>query len=131
VPYEHYRQGLSRVTDYFAALYREFGIYVRHSEILRKCGYKKEADEIDARVAEQLGKKLNALIELDLKSKKLPSTGALMVAREAARGMWNGYALGYKDSFTVMSDLFRARDYEWLCKTTLQKAREWSGEPVK
>jgi hypothetical protein len=129
--YEHYRQGTSKTADYFSALYKEFGERVRRTEILKKCGYKKEADGIETQTRTLVKRRLDGLIETDAQSKQLPSMGAIIVAHEATHSMWVGYALGFRESFTLTSDLLPARAYEGVCKDSLEKAREWSGEVAK
>jgi hypothetical protein len=129
--YEEYVQGTSRVSEFFLALHKEYGEYSRHSQVLRKCGYKKEADETLARVGDLVTKKLKVLVDRDIEGRKLSSMSAIVVARETARGMWIGYGIGFRDSFTTTADLLPARTYESICKASLQKVREWSEEAAK
>lgn len=131
VPYEHYQQGRSRVTEYFVKVHEEFAGRFRVVQILAKCGYKKEADELDAKVVSLVKKKLDALVQADIKSEKLPSIGALFVAHEGAFSMWVGYGFGFRKSFEVLSDLLPARTYEAVCKDALKEARERLEEASK
>ena len=119
------------MAEYFWALHKEYGVYVRHIQVLRKCGYKKEADEIADRTSDLVTNKLEAFITRDIKGGKLSSVSAYFVARESVRDMWIGYGIGLGDSFAATAQLAPARTYESLCKASLQKAREWSEEAAK
>jgi hypothetical protein len=105
-------------------LYGEFGPRVRVAEILVKCGYKKEADELSARTATLEKEKLKALMDKDMMDGTLQSMTALAIAHEGARSMQLGYRIGYRESLS-MTDLIPAMSYESLCKSSLTKAREW------
>jgi len=115
--------------DYFWKLYTELGERARHGEVLKKCGYKKEADELDAGTLAVEKAVITKSIEEGLASKKLPQNfAAMLLARESAMSMLVGYRLGFGDSFALTRDSLPARDYEALCKSALKKVQEWQKE---
>jgi hypothetical protein len=123
--FQEYSQTMEQTSGYFMKLYKDLGLRVRYAAILEKCGYKKEADELDAGTGATEKTLLDRLTLDGIDSHKLPpSFAAIALARESARGMMIGYRLGYRESFNAMSDTLAARDYESLCKSTLRKARE-------
>src|SRR5262245_15908674 len=69
--YEEYRAALAQIDGYFQKLYEENIVRVRHSMILQKCGYKKEADEIDVAHAAAEKAVLDRLGQESLSSGKL------------------------------------------------------------
>jgi hypothetical protein len=123
--YDTYLKGTSLVSTYFFEVYNAFGEQARYRAILEKCGHKKEADEIQARILPLIGKKIDHLIWADLSRDKLTDIEALKVANEGTMTLWTGYQLGFRDSFGVMSGLLPTHLYESICKLGLQKAREW------
>jgi hypothetical protein len=122
--YEDYSAATAQVTDQFMKIYEENGVRVRQAVILEKCGYKKEADELNVASVTAEKTLLLRLAEDGVKSGKLTSYAAVLLAREGAQSMMVGYRLGYQESFRAMSDHLPARHYEALCKSTLQQARE-------
>jgi hypothetical protein len=129
VTYEDYQQGRSQVADHFLPIYKEFGAHVRRAQILKKCGYKREADALQVAIASLANKRLMAISEDAILRGKLRNPGAAFVAREGADSMLVGYGLGYEESFTLVSDLLPGRDYESLCKKMLRDTREWLEGP--
>jgi len=129
--YTEYKQGTGRVSTFFMALYEEFGQQVRVAEILFKCGYKKEADELNARTAIKQKEKLYALIDKDMKDNKLQSVMANLVAFEGTSSMQVGYRGGYRDSLSHLADMIPAKSYEVMCKSSLKTAREWLEEATR
>ena len=58
-----YVAAVSLGTEYWYPLYSEFGARGRYSRILTKCGYKKEADELDSATEALVRKKLEQLAQ--------------------------------------------------------------------
>src|SRR4029453_17383242 len=70
--YQEYLDASRQATEYFLKLYTEIGDRVRRGEVLQKCGYKKEADELDARTLAIEKVMIKKSIEEGAGSKKLP-----------------------------------------------------------
>jgi hypothetical protein len=126
--YGQYRQGAERASEYFLALYKEYGARNRHSVILLKCGYKKEADELDVKTRALEKKKLDDLLDSAIKDRTFRSMEAVSVAWEGTQSMLVGYRIGYTEALSLTADSIPSRIYESLCKSSLQKVRAWLEE---
>ena len=126
--YQEYLDASRQATEYFLKMYTEIGDRVRRGEVLQKCGYKKEADELDARTLAIEKVMIKKSIEEGVASKKLASNTAILIARESAISLFAGYRFGFGESFALTRDSLLARDYEDLCKAALRKAQEWQKE---
>jgi hypothetical protein len=127
---EQYNRGTSRVSKHFWILYQEFGKPARDIEILRKCGYKREADELHVYLNARAIKRLEALIEDDIMDNKLRAMD-FPLARAGAHSMWFGHSLGYQDSFSLTSEILPARTYDSFCNATLKGTRKLLEEASK
>ena len=123
-------QGTDRVVSHFLALYEEFGARVRITEMLLRCGHKKESDELNASTRILAKKKLVDLIDKDLKDKALQSVAAANIAHEGTLIMLAGYVFGYRESLLALTSDFSipAATYKSLCELSINKAREWREE---
>src|SRR5262245_8856615 len=88
--YEDYQQGTALVTDIFMDVYQDFIHVGRWGEVLKKCGYKKESDELIAYVKPLVKAKIDARIKESITAKKLKTMGAVSVASEGVLSTWTG-----------------------------------------
>lgn len=126
-----YVAAVSLGTEYWYPLYSECGARGRYSRILTKCGYKKEADELDSATEALVRKRLDQLAQGRIDAGKCRQLEAAMVARETAHGVWTGYKLGFGEGFSITSQGLTAGAYEGVCKSALTRAREWLSEGTK
>jgi hypothetical protein len=119
-PEEEYRKGISLGMQYFHEVYGgEFAPKSRATEILKKCGYKKEAQELETLTMSSAHQKLNELVK-ESKSNGVVLNGAsFLLASQTALGLLMGYSLGFGESFSMFSDLLAARTYDDICKSSL------------
>ncbi len=129
--YEDYQGAIAQINGYFMKLYTAVGVRVRQTVILARCGYKKEADDLDAGTEVIVKTILDRLAQEGIEKRKLPTFAALVLVRESAQSMFTGYRLGFKESLDITSDHLAARDYEALCKSSLREARKQLKEGEK
>ena len=129
--YEDYQAGSALATKYFWPVYSELGVRARYEQILLKCGYKKEADDLAARTEALIKTKLDAITEQDIESGKIKHIGTVLLGREGANDLWVGYRIGFGEGFSLLSDQLPARTYEAVCKSTLGKVRGMLEEVAK
>jgi hypothetical protein len=73
---------------------------VRNAVALERCGYNKEADDLDVGTGEIERAELDQLSEDGLKNGKIANTAAaITLVRESARSAMIDYRVGYRESF--------------------------------
>jgi hypothetical protein len=114
--------------EYVRALYGDLGGRVGVAEIVRGCGYEKEADEIDEGTGKAFDSRLKQLLDDSVKTNKLGSIGMAFIARDSATAAWMGYRVGFRDAFAATSKGIPSRSYEEMCKRMLQLVKEAAQE---
>ena len=118
-------EGNLQAREFFKALHRRLGEGARYGEVLRECGYKKEVEEIDTFVDGQFQKRFAELREDAVKSNKLSSTTALLIAQQGTQSAWVGYISGFREAFALSRRLAAPNVNELFCRATLKRARQW------
>jgi len=118
-------EGKSQGQEFFKALHRSVGEGARWGEVLRACGYAKEADEMDTFVTGQYQKKVAALTEDALNNHKVSIPIGLAIALERAQSAWVGYISGFREALAIHWRLAPRNVNEAFCQAGLKHSREW------